>query len=249
MKINPLSFLFRNGRQQFRIRLSAVTLICLALQVSYSCTEKNRQHPEPVEHIWNFTSGNEGWNGDFSEYPFGEEALYELLFEYDSLPMPLDHEQGALKLSGNNLNGDLFMFVKKKITGLDPNTVYYVSFNVEFASNVPADSTDQESPGQLVFMGAGATPVEPMKVNGESNIYHMNIDKYNLNRDGEDMIVMGNVSNGLQQADYSLVSLENENPFRVVTGDMGEIWLIIGIDSGYPAAATYFLNSVMVRLY
>src|SRR5690606_35845199 len=103
----------------------------------FSCKDNNRINTNPVELVWTFNTETEGWLGDFAEYPAGEEEAFDLYFGHDTLPEPLNPGQGALKLSGMNNNNDLFMFVKKRISDLEPNTVYYANFIVEFATNEP----------------------------------------------------------------------------------------------------------------
>jgi hypothetical protein len=222
---------------------------CILIISSISCNDKNRLHPDPVDLAWNFNSDSEGWSGDFADYPVGEEVSYELMFEHDTLPLPLDQNQRALKLSGNNINSDLFMYTKKMISNLDPNTVYYITFTVEFASDIPGLPGDKESPGELIHIATGATPVEPQKAALENNMYGMNIDKCNGSQNGEDMIVVGNFTNNTEQPVYALKSVENEQPFRCTTNERGELWIIIGIDSGYQGVTTAYLNSVKVDLF
>ncbi len=244
IKTNLLPICTSNKSHTYRDLLIFLFCISILLFFNLSCKDKNRVHPDPVELAWNFNPGHEGWNGDFAEYPAGGDSLYELLFEHDTLPLPLDQNQRALKLSGKNINADLFMFAKKRITSLDPNTVYYLNFTVEFASNMP-DIPD----GQLVQVSAGATPVEPIKVMGENNVYGMNIEKGNQGQNGEDMIVMGSFGNDTDQPVYCLKSLENEHPFRGTTNEKGDLWIIVGIDSGYDSTTTVYLNSVKVELF
>lgn len=249
MQTNPLSLTSRKEKRQRKNRVMVLIFSFLMLFLSFACSDKNRQQPDRVELNWNFNPGHEGWSGDFAEYPLGEEELYELLFEVDTLPLPLDQNQQSLKLSGNNLNGELFMFAKKRITGLDPNAAYFTTVTVGFASNMPGKNLVEDSPGSLVYLSAGASPDEPLKVNGENNVYEMNIGKCNLSENGENMIVLGNFTNDTDQPVYALNILENENPFRSVTNDKGELWVIIGIDSALPAPTTAYLNSVRVELF
>ncbi len=216
-----------------------------------SCNDNNREHPNPIGLLWNFESGIEGWKGDFVKYPIGGEEYYELLFEHSALPEPLDQEQQALKLSGNNHNSNLFMFVKKKVTGLEPNTVYYLKFTVEFASGL----AEEESPGTTgnlgnrIHLAAGAAQIEPLKEIGENNLYGLNIGICNQNLDGEDMVVLGNFSNGTDQPVYALKTVENSKPFHRITNDKGELWIIVGIDSGIDSINTIYYNSIRVDLF
>ena len=82
-----------------------------------------------------------------------------------NLPDPLDESKGSLKISGNNHSDDLFMFIKRKISGLAPNISYQVTYNMEFVSNVADNMAGAGgSPGESVFIKAGATQVEPKKM-------------------------------------------------------------------------------------
>ena len=225
----------------------AVVALLIAL---FACKDKNHDQPPPMEFLWDFSTGTDGWTGDFADYPVGEEEFYELVFEHDTLPNPLDQNQFALKLSGNNHSDDLFMFAKKKISGLEPTTVYYVTFTIEFATDVPDGTMGVGgSPGESVYVKAGASVTDPRKVIGEDNFYRMNIDKNNQSQNGEDMVVIGNFANGTDQFVYTLKTVSNEKPFRVTSDDFGNLWLIIGTDSGFEATTTIYYNKVKVEFY
>lgn len=222
-------------------------LLLLAL---FSCNDKNREHPDPVEFAWDFNGGAEDWTGDFAGYPTGEEAFYELVFEHDTLPEPLSQNQFALKLSGKNHGNNLFMFAKRKVSGLEPNTTYYTTFTIEFASDV-ADETVVAGRllGESIHLKAGAVNTEPVKNADSESTYSMNIDKGNQNEDGDDMVIIGNSANGTHQAVYALKTVSNEKPFHVTTGDNGELWIIAGIDSGFETTTTIYYNKIKVEFY
>jgi hypothetical protein len=232
------------------IHLLPVIFMCTFLFFLSSCRDNIRVHPEEVTLSWNFANSTEGWTGDFADYPIGEEDFYELVFEHDTLPPPLDNSQMALKLSGNNHSDDLFMFVKKKVSGLEPNTIYYLTFTVEFATNVPNGTMGTGgSPGESVYVAAGATITEPVKVADQNNYYGMNISKCNQSRNGDDMVVIGNLANGTDQPVYTLKTVSNEKPFHVTSGPEGEMWIIIGTDSGFEATTIIYYNSIKVRFF
>lgn len=83
-----------------------------------------------------FEESMDNWSGDFADYGVGREVDFNLNFERTNLPEPLNSDQYALKLSGMNGSDDLFMYLKKKVTGLKPDTRSNVLFDIEFASNV-----------------------------------------------------------------------------------------------------------------
>lgn len=216
----------------------------------FSCSDKNLNQPKPVEFYFDFAQGPTGWAGDFADYPVGEESFYELVFEHDTLPDPLDQNQMAIKQSGNNHSDDLFMFIKRKVSGLEPNTVYYINFTVEFASNVPDGMMGVGgSPGESVYLKSGATAAEPKKEKDGDNYYRMNIDKNNQSQSGEDMVVIGDFSNDTDLDVYTLKTVTNESPFGAETDDNGNLWLIIGTDSGFEATTTIYYNTIKVECF
>jgi hypothetical protein len=229
--------------------MEKITAIAI-LFVLFACSDKNLDQPDPVEYYFDFAQGTNGWTGDFADYPVGEENFYELVFEHDTLPEPLDQNQFALKLSGSNHSDDLFMFAKRKVSGLEPNKVYYITFTLEFASNVPDNMVGVGgSPGESVYLKAGATVIEPKKVTDSDNYYRMNIDKNNQSQSGEDMVVIGDFSNDTDQEAYTLKTVTNETPFGAETDENGNLWIIIGTDSGFEATTTIYYNSVKVECF
>ena len=124
---------------------------------------------EPIKS--NFSKDCKGWIHDFTDYPEGEEAFYELAWGWENLPtetvsMGSDAQvlTKGLFLSGNNHSDDLFMFCKRQINGLQPNTVYSLIFSVIIESNIPSGSIGiGGSPGESVYFKVGASTEEPKK--------------------------------------------------------------------------------------
>lgn len=196
-----------------------------------------------------FSVGLEGWTGDFADYPTGadDSAFYELRFEYSSLPSNLGSSQKAILLSGNNHSDDLFMFIKKKVTGLRPNTEYIMVFEVEFASNAEKNSVGiGGAPGEGVYVKAGASSTEPRKII-EGDFYRLNIDKGNQSFGGKDMVVIGNIA--VDSQEYNLTTRSNSNQggqFIARSNSAGELWLIVGTDSGFEGTTTLYYTKVNV---
>ena len=229
---------------------AAISLIFLVM-ISISCESDHKsENPDPVIFSYKFLSDPEGWQGSFADYPEGEEENYELIFEYSSLPYPLDETQGALKISGNNHSDDLFMYIRKNISGLIPNASYGIKFLVEFASNVADNQYGVGgSPGEGVVIKAGATAIEPdKKLNLDEGYYTMNIDKGNQIQGGNDMIVIGDFSNDTDQNIYTLKILSNQTSFITKVDEKGELWLIVGSDSGFESTTSIFYNRIEVSL-
>jgi hypothetical protein len=83
----------------------------------FSCNKDDENavtYPETLELTYDFQNDNQSWEGDFADYPLGEESFNELSYELSNLPTPLNTNSGALKQSGNNHSDDLFMFFEDK---------------------------------------------------------------------------------------------------------------------------------------
>ncbi len=208
--------------------------------------------PTPNQYEYAFSSGTEGWTGDFADYPNdpGVEQFYELEFSHAGLPNPLNAADGALKQSGVNRSDDLFMFITKKITGLRPGNTYTVKITVDFATNVANNMVGVGgSPGEGVFIKAGAVAMQPMKtLNTNENWFRMNIDKGNQSNSGGDMKVIGNFANGTNQNTYIIKQLTTTAPLTVKASPQGEIWLVIGTDSGFEGRTTIYYSSVKAMI-
>lgn len=214
---------------------------------SVSCNEGETVNPS--QYNYDFQQGTEGWIGGFADYPVGEETFYELSVEPDFLPSPLDQTQGAIKQAGSNRSDDLFMFIKRKIDGLEPNQFYELQFSIEFATDAAANSVGiGGSPAESVYLKIGAHATDPTPIIDSDNFYRMNIDKGNQSQGGTDMIVIGDFSNGTDEFIYTLKTLENDQTFTAQTNGNGELWLIVGTDSGFEGKTTIYYNKISVEL-
>lgn len=222
----------------------------LVLALFLACSNDDDQPTDDrITYSYEFSSGTEGWSGDFADYPAGDEEIMELEFGHSPLPDPLDNTEGSLRLSGRNHSDDLFMFVKKQVTGLNPNKEYRLDFRVEIASNVADEQVGiGGSPGESVYIKAGAAPVEPVKQEDDLGWYRLNIDKGNQATGGEDMMVIGNFANGTGENVYTLKSLSTSGDMRVTTGSEGNLWFLFGTDSGFEGETTIYINRIEVEL-
>jgi hypothetical protein len=231
-------------------KLFAIVLTVLLFTLA-GC-EKDDNLVEPKEFTFNFINNTESWAGDFADYPNepNVEDFYELEFSHSMLPSPLNSSEGALRQSGNNHSDDLFMFVKKRITGLEPNTNYKIDIEIEIATNVASGSFGVGgSPGESVYIKAGASTNEPMKVlDNSDNYYRMNIDKGNQSQGGTNMKLIGDFANGSDLNVYKLKILKTTSPVNVMSNSNGELWIIVGTDSGFEATTTIYYNRITVNV-
>lgn len=193
---------------------------------------------------YDFSESNHGWEPGFADYPVSQDdsSLYELKYAYTDQPQTLVTKKSVM-LSGKNLNKDLFMFLKKKVTGLAADTEYTITFNVELASTCEAYSATSGG----AYLKAGAIATEPRRViDGQS--YVMNIDKGNDAIAGRDVISLGNiVSQGstgftLQKKNNAIANTR----YVARTNSDGELWLLLGTDSTLEGTTAVFYMRVNV---
>jgi hypothetical protein len=230
-------------------RLTKSVLALLAV-VGVACQDNESLAPQPTTGVLldeSFTAGKGDWEGDVSDYGVEQQDIIEFSFDYTGLPSPLDNSKKALKVFGRNRSDDLFMFVRKKLTGLKPNTDYKLQFDVEMASNSPEGSIGiGGSPATSVFLKAGASTVKPERVK-QDNFYHLSVDKGSQSEAGKNSVLMGNVANGKETEGYALIQRSNkEQPLSARTNDGGELWIFVGTDSGFEGDQTLYYNRIKV---
>jgi hypothetical protein len=196
-------------------------------------------------YSYDFISGYDGWIGDFADYPPADSILYQLEYTRTTLPAPLNTSKYALKIAGTNRSDDLFMFIKRKITGLIPNTTYQLQVQVNFASKAPTNAIGVGGPpGEGVRMKAGATKTEPNKIIIGS-YYRMNIDKGNQSIPGANMDTIGHVGVSDTTTKFTLINRNNTaRLFTITTNSNGEVWVCIGTDSGFEGRTTLYYNQI-----
>lgn len=222
----------------FLIIVLVVALVCCSAE----------QEVKVYSASYSFVSSDQEWTGGFSDYPI-DSTGYHLQFELDTLPYKVntDSTKKGLRISGINGGDELFMFIKRKFSGLQKNTTYQLLFNVRLASNAPLGEVDGGVPGENVFVKVGGLTEEP-ETEIVSGYYRMNLDKGDLSENGGDMVTIGNVGVATTTVDYALITRSNSqsNSVLVTTNAEGELWLIVGTDSGFEGKTTLYYTQVDV---
>lgn len=222
-------------------------MLCIGLILGFAGCEVGPERHDLLifSHFYDFADSDHGWKGDFSDYPVGDSIAYGLYVRHDLLPDNLGDRKG-LMVSGTNYSDDLFMFIKKRVTGLIPSREYQIGFQLKFASNAPTGTVGVGgSPGESVYLKAGASAIEPIKVTS-NGYYQMNIDKGNQLSGGQDMVLVGNIASQSTSFDYSLVERNNGASFTATSDANGELWLIVGTDSGFEGTTTLYYTEIRV---
>lgn len=202
---------------------------------------------------FDFSASHERWLGDFSDYPVGSEAFYELKWGWENLPAEIANEDQILTkgifLSGNNHSDDLFMFIKRSIEKLEPDTEYNLHFDVTIENNIPSNEIGiGGSPGENVYFKVGASTNEPKKEETDGH-YLLNVDKGDQSQNGKNSLVVGTLDNPLvnpSEPQFEPKKFANEIPLKIRTNHEGQLWIFVGTDSGFEGSTIYYIAKVSV---
>ena len=209
---------------------------------------------------FDFRQGAEGWEAGFAEYSPDMEGMM-LEGEIGSLPSELGINGTGYYLQGMNHSDDLFMFLKRRLAtddGVVPGQEYRVVFTIIFSSNAPSGAVGiGGAPGESVFLKAGASPVEPeVYLDSETGYYLMNVDKgLGNSNDGTAASVVGDIANGLSAEEvdrenppYVSLMRQHEHQYTVNASPNGELWLLVGTDSGFEGLTGIYYQGIAVTL-
>jgi len=186
---------------------------------------------------FDFAQSDHGFVAGFADYPQdGDPSQYQFTNSWLARPAYLGGAS-ALFISGVNRSDDLFMFWKKRITGLPPNTLVMLTMEVQLASKYAEGLLGVGgAPGEGVTVKAGAVPFEPQAVVAPREGWlRMNLDKGNQSIGGTNMSVIGNVAKPDDGTENYVLLMRHQHgqPLTASTASDGSLWLVFGTDSGF----------------
>jgi len=206
--------------------------------------------PDELFFEYTFVTDAEGWTTGFADLPVNwPPELYELEGEYRQLPTGL--VGGGIYLPGHNRSDDLFMYVKKQVSGLAPEAEYRIEFSLDLATNVPGGLMGiGGSPGESVYVKGGATTSEPVASDDGKGLLVLNVDKGFQSNSGDEMVAIGNVTHPEVAAEeFKIKTLDNGfSPLTAVADKNGQLWLIAGTDSGFEGLTGFYFTGIRFHL-
>jgi hypothetical protein len=202
--------------------------------------------------MFDFATSPDGWVAGFCDYPVSYEQQMNFVAEHRLLPSPLDETRGGLFIAGSNFSDALFMFWKRRVSGLQPGRAYDVGFTVLFATNVPKGVGGiGGSPDSSVFVKVGASPIEPAAILVQAQgrlAYRLNIDKGDQSQSGKDAVVIGTVGNLSRTETWELKELQGGlNRLTTTRSADGSAWLLVGTDSGFEGRTSLYYARVTAQ--
>jgi hypothetical protein len=201
-------------------------------------------------HTWDFdlTAAPPEWTFEAVDLPADWETDplqpdYQLVGEERALP-PLLGTGTTWYLEGSNYSDSLFLYLYRRIEGLEASTVYNLDFAVEFASDEnQATFGIGGGPGSSVWIKAGAGPEEPARV-VRDGYYHTPMDVGNQSGDGGQGGVVGlyGYTEDPAEGEWKWLRRElGEKRFSARSDSGGGLWLLVGMESGFEGTSSVFL--------
>lgn len=238
----------------------AILLACAAALAACSDSDGDARRT----YSYDFEADLQGWQALFADYPAGSSAqeqaaideFYELRARRASLPQPLTPASGAIELQGSNHSDDLKMLVKRKLAGLAPSADYELDVVATIATNAPRGCFGVGgSPGEGVWLKAGATNREPTRVaaqSGNQSYWRLNIDLGDQSEGGAEGRVLDDFTNS-QECDTATFEYERKTvstidgaPLEARTDASGSLWVVFGTDSGFEGLTRIYIDSIEI---
>lgn len=216
-------------------------IFCLiSFLIMSGCEDKEEDALEIMAHTYDFNENITGWTPEFTDYPVNQDPLADSVYRWKAefANSPSNDGSKALLLTCNNLSGDIFMFLKRKIDHLKPNTNYRLVYEISFSSNITA--------GSGITLKAGGSELEPKKII-ENGYYTLNLDKGYDTDSGENLASFGDAG----AATTGMITKGNTNayyPLVVKSNSKGEIWLVVGTDSLVQGINSIYYSKINVIL-
>lgn len=216
--------------------------------------------PQPggtVTLTFDFNNGFQGWVADVSDYHTPEADIIDFDSGIENLPDEIGNARGYLVTSSNR-SDDLFVFLKRQlgaVNGLLPNQEYTLTYSVRFASNAPSGCIGAGgAPGESVYLKVGGSAIQPEALDpDDAGFIALNVDKGAQSNSGPAATVIGNIANGAPcddptNAPFVSVLRVGTHATPVTTDENGNLWLLVGTDSGFEGVTTMYYQSITVTL-
>jgi hypothetical protein len=245
--------MIRSDHRLFRFLRTVPVLVLLGSLLIGGCSILGESDGAATRSMdFSFERGEQEWTGDFAEYPVGDEEDMRLEYDRRTLPAEVDSTEHGLYLQGFNTSDDLFMYLKRRITGLKPNTRYALTMRLEIASASPSGCAGiGGQPGESVWVKIGASTVEPQTVQKDED-QEFNVDKGGQSTGGDAAMVVGNAANGVNEchgAPFRMITRHNlGEAITATTDETGSLWIFTGTDSGFEGPTALYYDRIEVQL-
>lgn len=222
-----------------------ILIAVLAAAGLWSCNEDSLDANITVDS--NFQSageGKDGWVAEFAGYTAtADSTQLDTGSTTALLPRGLDTTQYGFRVLSRYSKGNIFGYLKKRVTGFKPNKSYEMELQVDLATRYSANAIVDK----LAFK-AGVSAAEPL-TKLVSGSYTFNLDKGTVQQPGKDVLLSGSIaSTNPDSRYYTLLRYSNNGqPVTVTANNKGELWFYAGTDSDYKETTIFYFDRIIAR--
>jgi hypothetical protein len=186
-----------------------------------------------------------------ADFPAAQAAAVGAIGDRRLLPTNPSSTVTGLYLSGTGVGGDLFLFQKKRFTGLVPNHTYQQAF-LSLGYITDYHSGCNAGPGPVTVIKAGVSATEPLVTTDAQGVLRMNIDKGAGVSKGV-FTQAGDIRNGLALCPGTgtfaeRATLAQQQSAPLVTDAQGGFWLFVGTQSSFAGAHQVYFSGLRLTL-
>lgn len=199
---------------------------------------------------FDFNTSGAGFVAGAADFPAAQAAAVGAVGDQRLLPANITSTVKGLYLAGTSVGGDLFLFQKRRFTGVAANTTYQATISIGYITDYHDGCTT--GPGSLTVIKAGVTVTEPLVVTNAQGILRMNLDKgtgvsKGLYTQG------GDIRNGLSSCPgvgtfAAISTLAQAQATPLVTDADGGFWIFIGTQSSFAGAHQIYFSGLRLTL-
>jgi hypothetical protein len=239
-----------------RVKVILSLIAAWLMLVILSASARAQATNSPLSISFDFRNGSLGWQSGFADYPPSlDDGIYMLRAEMRDLPPELGISGTGFYFQGTNHSDDLFMFMKRRLgpsDGLVAGQAYWLDFKVVLASNAQDCGGVGGPPGFGVVVKVGGAQAEPLTLLDRNKVLRLNVDKSNQLQGGIHASVAGDLWNGLpcnpNSTPYVSIERTHRHIAPVLANSNGELWLLVGTDSGFESLTSLYYQRIDVLL-
>ncbi|GGH37596.1 hypothetical protein ACN9ML_28500 [Dyadobacter endophyticus] len=222
-----------------------ILIAILAAAGLWSCNEDSLDASITVDsNFQSGTGGTDGWTPEYAGFAAtADSTQLDTVAATALLPRGLDTTQYGYRILSRYSKGNMFSYLKKRVSGFTPNKSYEMVLQVDLATRYTASTIVDK-----VTFKAGVSPIEPL-TKLVSGTYTFNLDKGTGNQSGKAVLLAGSIASTNSDTRYhTLLRYSNDGqPVTVVANNEGELWFFAGTDSDYKDTTIFYFDRIIAR--
>ncbi len=233
-----------------RLTLLMATSLLMLLSACGGQHEADNTSATPVTLNVDFSQDSSAWALGYSDH--SDNTAPANVHMQLSEPLGPPFNQRALQISGTNRSDDMFVFIRRRVDQLAPSTLYLAKVSLELVAGIPQGCMGVGgAPGEAVYVKTAVSEIQPHSVRQADGNWVMNIDKGNQASSGLQGQTLGNITNSdtdCQWGRSERKTLSTSKAITVHTNTQGQLWWLLGQDSGYEAGSSLVLLRATLQL-